>query len=242
LAKEWSSVELIPLPTLPHNAAPIERGVTMRMRFLPVLVLSLLGFGCATAGTRHAQFQSIAPTIRTIAVVPFSYEAPFIAGKVDAAGARQIAASIRQSTFIHLQQRQQDGKLTTTLQAMQETDERLSGLPADSPRANAVRFADLAPEAGVDAVLYGLISEYDDPSTGSEVAKSAAGFLVGGLIGSAIQSQGGKITVTYTIYQGRTHEKLWEFTQSQHAGAFKGPEDMLAKFGATVAKQFPFKR
>lgn len=124
---------------------------------------------------------------------------------------------------------------------MQETDERLAGLP-DSVRASAAGIADRASDIGADAVLYGVVTEYDDPSTGSELVKTAAGFLLGGLIGSAIQSKGGKITVVYPMFRADSHEKFWELTQSQHAGEFRGPEDMLSKFGAAVAKQFPLKR
>jgi hypothetical protein len=211
------------------------------MLSLAVLLMAGMAGGCAL-GTRHPRFGSIAPTVRTVAIVPFAFEAPLEVGKLDATGAQRVAESVRRSAFLHLQQRQQDGKLTTRLQTLQDTDDRLAGARLDTARSSAAGIAAYAAAVEADAVLHGVISEYDDPSTGGEVAREAASLVLGGILGALVSSKGGTITCTYRVYHARTHEVLWEFRQSMSAGAFKGPEDMLAKFGAQVAKHYPFKR
>lgn len=213
----------------------------MRTHHLAVGALTLSGLGCASAGIRNPELRSNAAEIRTVAVARFDWTAPHIAGKIDEAGAKQIAESIRKTTFAALQKRQDDGKLSMTLQPIAETDERLACLP-DTAHTDRVSSASLAGAIGADAVLYGVVTEYEDPPTGSEVVKSAVGFLLGGALGAALESKGGKVTVVYTMYRSETNQKIWEYTQSEYAGALKGPGHAVSKFGPAAASAFPLKR
>jgi hypothetical protein len=205
-------------------------------------VMALLASGCVSVGQRHPKFNALAPSVRTVAIVPFGYATEDRDGAIDTASAVRVAESVRRSTALHLLQRQQGGALTVTLQSVEETDGRIvdAGL---SPAATVDMSAgELAAVLGVDAVLRGNITAYDVPDAATEVARGAASLLVGGLVGRLIAPKGGKLSCTFALHDARSGTRMWSLDQTFRAGAFKSPDAMLAQSGSAMANHFPFHR
>ena len=226
----------------PHPRSRSRRRSLARRFVAPIAITALLASGCVSAGKQHPRFSAVAPAVRTVAVVPFRYAAEMKDGQIDSAGAARVAESVRRSAAMHLLQRQQAGELTITLQSVEETNDRIveAGL---TPAATVDMPAEeLAGVLGVDAVLRGSITAYDVPDPATEVVRGAASFLVGGLVGALLAPDGGKLACSFAVHKARTGTVLWTLDQSFRAGAFKGPDAMLAQSGSWMASHFPFRR
>jgi hypothetical protein len=215
---------------------------TLDRLLVPLAVIAVVASGCVSVGQRHPEFTALAPSVRTVAIVPFGYATQDEDGAIDTASAARVAESVRRSAALHLLQRQQAGGLTVTLQSVEETDGRIADAGL-RPAATVEMPADeLATVLGVDAVLRGSITAYDVPDAATEVARGAASLLVGGLVGGLIAPKGGKLSCTFTLHDARSGTRMWSLDQTSHAGAFKSPDAMLAQSGSAMANHFPFRR
>jgi hypothetical protein len=217
-----------------HNVYRFRRGLLPVVAF--TLLSTILFTGCAPSIYRAADFQTVAQTHKTIALLPFQV-------------VMEAKKLPKNATLDIIKQQQQDNGYTIQSSAysnLLKKQSRITVEVQDVDRTNAllkkagIAYEDLptlpkevlAALLGVDAVISGKVTLSSPMSEGAAIGSLR-------LVGFAGNTH--KVTIAPTIHERLASKLLWKFDYKSAGSLYSSPESLTDDLMEWVSRKFPYK-
>jgi hypothetical protein len=215
-----------------HNVYRFRRGLLPVVAF--TLLSTILFTGCAPSIYRAADFQTVAQTHKTIALLPFQVvmEAKKLPknATLDIIKQQDNGYTIQSSAYSNLLKKQ--SRITVEVQDVDRTNALLKKAGIAYEDLPTLPKEVLAALLGVDAVISGKVTLSSPMSEGAAIGSLR-------LVGFAGNTH--KVTIAPTIHERLASKLLWKFDYKSAGSLYSSPESLTDDLMEWVSRKFPYK-